>query len=180
MSSNPSSGSSIALQQCNYCNAAVNPEHLFCPVCKFPLKGTVVEQDKFIYQRGFKKEELKVLKSKTENAAIMLYIVAGLILLSGLIIFFISAQYDESVYIIAVTGILTIAFILLGNWSNKQPVPAIICAMVLYLLLFLFEVFNGVSTLASGLIIRISVVVVLVKALVSALKAKKIRKEYKL
>ena len=52
------------LQKCMSCSSFISPDHSFCPVCKFPLKGTQQEQDNFFYHRGYKQEQLKELKNK--------------------------------------------------------------------------------------------------------------------
>ena len=75
----------------------INPADLFCQKCGFPLKGSEEEQNNFIYQRGYKKMQVNELSDKASRASITFYIIAGIMMLSGLVSFFINAQDNESV-----------------------------------------------------------------------------------
>ncbi|HEY4149015.1 MAG TPA: hypothetical protein VGM41_08805 [Chitinophagaceae bacterium] len=120
------------------------------------------------------------LKGKSARAAITFYILAGVLLLWGVVGFFKADAGDIRIYIIGIYGFLAVAFLLLGVWSDKKPIPAIICGLVLYVALSILNFVADPGTITSGIIIKALIIVGLVRALVSALDAEKIRKEHKI
>ena len=180
MTLNPTLLPDANLQKCKCCSALVNPDLQLCPVCNFPLKGTEKEQTKFIYDRGFKQQELKELTVKTENAAITFYIIAGLSLLAGLMEFFRNADSDDSTLILAIYGAFTVIYIVLGSWSMKKPVAAITTGLVLYIMVLLLAALGNPAILFKALVFKAIVLGVLIRALINALNAEKIRKEHKI
>ncbi len=79
---------------CKCCNAAISDQDMYCSSCDFPLKATDDEQRSFIYQRGYKKEELKKLDIRVGYASIVLYILGGLLLLNGLVTFLLTHKMN--------------------------------------------------------------------------------------
>jgi hypothetical protein len=163
---------------CKCCNAAISDQDMYCSSCDFPLKATDDEQRSFIYQRGYKKEELKKLDARVGYASIVLYILGGLLLLNGLVTFFINAQNELIVISLLVYGVLSVSFICLGAWSTKKPIIAISCGLALYILLILLPFFTGITGLFGGIIGRLGVIGVLIWALVSASEAGSIKKQH--
>lgn len=163
---------------CRCCLEQINESDQFCKTCGFPLQGTEEQQNNFIYERGYKKMQVNELTNKASRAAVTFYIIAGLMLLSGIVMFFMNAQNDESSANLIVYGIISVLFLLLGVWSNKKPVAAIICGLSLYVVLILLQAAVDVSTIANGLIIKIFIIAGLVKALTSALEAERIKKQH--
>jgi hypothetical protein len=180
MSLNPPPNAAPSLAVCKCCHSEVNPHHNLCPVCNFPLKGTEEEQNNFIYERGYKQIELGELKNKSGKAANTFYVLAGLLLLVGLVQFFKNATDDLSVSVLIVYAALCIAFICFGIWSNSKPVPAIICGLSLYVLITILDWVESPAAIVHGLIIRGIIIYGLIRALTSALNAEKIRKEHKI
>ena len=169
-----------ALLQCKCCSESVNPNHEFCPICNFPLTATEEEQNEFIYKRGYKQIELNELKEKTGKAANTFYFIAGLLLLWGIIDFFKEEPGDLRIYIIAIYGFLAVVFLLLGVWSNKMPIPAIISGLALYLTITILDFVEEPEMMARGLLVRGLIVAGLIRALMSAINAAKIRREHKI
>jgi len=178
MSLNPTVGP--VLQECKCCTAAVNPSHELCPVCNFPLKATEKEQNDFIYQRDYKQLELGELKTKSNKAATTFYFIAGIMLLWGIVGFFRDATSDNSVYIIGIYGFLSVLYLCLGFWSKNKPVTAIITGLVLYILLTILDFIAEPLSIGRGLLVRVLIIAGLIKALKSALEAKKIKEEYRI
>lgn len=166
------------VRECKCCFEKINPADQFCQQCGFPLRATKEEQDKFIYLRGYQKSQVKELNEKASYAAITFYIIAGLLLLYGLVEFFINAQNDDSIAGLIIYGILSMIFLALGVWSNKKPVAAIICGIALYVVLMLLQAAGDPSSFARGLVIKGLIIAGLAKALVSALEAEKIKKQH--
>ena len=155
---------------CKCCCESINEQDQFCQHCGFPLRETEERQQRFVNNRGYNKEQLKKLESKIEYAAITFYILAGLLFLAGLFIFFFNTQNNLGVIFLVTNGILAILFFCLGAMSYKYPVASIICGLTLYLVIII----TGIS---SGIIINLLVMVALSSALINAFKAQSIRKQ---
>lgn len=158
---------------CKCCCDTINEQDQFCQHCGFPLQETDELQQRFINNRGYNKEQLKKLESKIEYAAIIFYILAGLLFLAGLLIFFFNTQNNLGVIFLVTNGILAILFFCLGAMSDKYPLASIICGLTLYLI-------SIVTGLSSGIIINLLVLVALTTALINAFKAQSIRKQHNL
>ena len=168
------------LQQCKSCSSSVNPDHRLCPVCNFPLKGTEQEQENYFNNLGYQKEQLKSLKNKTGDATVTFNVIALLTLLWGLISFFLNADKEDSIYYLIVYGILAIVYFVLGAWSRKQPIPAIICGLTLYVLGMIADMAAAPERAGSGIVIKVLIIAGLIRALVSAIKAKEIARTHKI
>ncbi|HSC39810.1 MAG TPA: hypothetical protein VLD19_18130 [Chitinophagaceae bacterium] len=117
---------------------------------------------------------------KTENAAITFYIIAGLSLLAGLMEFFKHADSDDSTLVLAIYGAFTVIYIVLGSWSMKKPVAAIITGLALYIMVLVLAALGNVETLYKAALFKVVVLGVLIRALINALNAEKIKKEHKI
>jgi hypothetical protein len=166
------------LPNCKCCFEKITPTDQFCKNCGFPLQGTDAEQNNFIYLRGYKKIQVNELNNKASRASITFYIISGILFLSGLVVFFINAQNNDSVPVLIVNGTLSVLFLLLGAWSAKKPVAAIICGLALYTVIILLQAITDISSVFQGLLIKILIIAGLVKALASALEAERIKKQH--
>ena len=164
--------------RCKSCFENTAPEDKFCQQCGSPLQGTEEQQNNFIFHRGYKKLQVKELNEKASYASITFYVIAGVLLLSGLLAFAFNAQNDDSTADLIIYGILSISFLLLGVWSNKKPVSAIICGLSLYVVFIVLQGLASVSGIFSGIILKVLVIAGLVRALVAALEAEKIKKQH--
>jgi hypothetical protein len=163
---------------CKSCFETTIPEDRFCQHCGFPLQGTEEQQSNFIYHRGYKKLQVKELNEKASYASITFYVIAGVLLLSGLLSFAFNVQNNDSAGELIIYGILSISFLLLGVWSNKKPVAAIICGLSLYIIFILLQAMVAVSGIFSGIILKVLVIAGLIRALVAALEAEEIKKQH--
>jgi hypothetical protein len=164
--------------RCKCCSKVVNIEDQFCQACGFPLKGTEENQNTFIYTRGYKHLELQGLERKIKSAGTTLYVLAGFFLLFGLGYFFINAGTNTSSGVLITNAIVAIIFLLLGYWSKKKPVAAIISGMVLFILVQLLSIFEDPSNIYKGIIIKIIIIGYLIKGMKSAFEAERIRKQH--
>jgi ribosomal protein L37E len=175
MSVDPSLQPATGTVRCKCCSEPVHENDQFCQHCGFPLRAPKLQQEDFIYQRSYQKMYANKLQQKAGKAAITFYIIAGLTFIVGLVYFFRHLQSDDSSVVLILDTIIAIIFLCLGVWSNKKPVPAIICGLVLYGLLLILQVISGVF---SGIIIQILVIAGLLRALTSALEAERIKKQH--
>jgi hypothetical protein len=122
--------------------------------------------------------EMVMLIKKIKSAGTTLYVLAGIFLIYGLGYFFINRTDDAVSAILITYAIVAVVFLLLGFWAEKKPVASIISGMVLYVLLQFMAAIDNPLNLLSGIIFKIIIISYLIKGLVSALEAEKIRKEH--
>lgn len=166
--------------ECTSCFGKVMEADQFCQSCGFPLKGSEEEQRQFTYNRQYQQMEINGLAQKVKSARNALFVTAGLFLLNGLAYFAFHPGENTASAVLITYGVLAVIFLLLAWWAEKKPLASLISGMVLYVLIFLMDVIADPRNLYQGVLIRIIVVVYLVKGLMSAMEAEKIRKQYNL
>jgi hypothetical protein len=164
--------------ECKCCFEKINPVDQFCQKCGFPLKGSDSEQQEFMYRRSFKKSELDFLAKKIESAATTLYVLAGLSFLIGIVYFFINRTTDDGSALLITYTIIAVIYLLLGVWSKTKPLASIISGMVLYVLLEIMGAIDNPLNIFKGIILKVIIISYLIKGLMSALEAEKIRRQH--
>ena len=164
--------------ECKCCFEKVNEIDQFCQACGFPLKGSEEEQKQFFYNRNYQHIEINALNKKIKSAGTTLYVLAGFFLLFGLGYFVINRTEDTASAILITNAVVAVIFLLLGLWSEKKPVASIISGMVLYVLVQLMSAIEDPLSLFKGIIIKIIIISYLIKGLLSAFEAEKIRKQH--
>ncbi len=141
---------------------------IFCQACGFPMKGTEEEQRSYRLRISSRKRLLADANKKISNAKTALFVLAGLVTLYGVIMFF---SEDDTASLI---GALLIAIIYLGlaAWASKNPFGAILTGMIIYLTLWVLDILVDPSAIYSGIIIRILIIGAFVKGIKSAREAK--------
>ncbi len=165
---------------CKCCFVKTTTADSFCQACGFPLKGTEEVQRQFFTNRNYQHMEMDLLKGKIKSAGTTLYVLAGIFLLYGLIYFFFQRSEDNASALLITNAIVAIIFLLLGYWSEKQPLAAIISGMTLYILVQLLAAFDDPLSIFKGIIFKVIIISYLIKGLSSALAAEKIKKQYNL
>ena len=166
------------VQECQCCFVKINAADQFCQACGFPLKGSDEEQKQFFYNRNYQHMEIHSLRKKITSAGTTLYVLAGYFIISGLIYFFINSKEDTASAILITNAAVAVIFLLLGYWAEKKPLASIISGMVLYALIILMDMFRDPVHIFSNLIFKIIITSYLIRGLVSALEAEKIKKQY--
>lgn len=166
--------STTAANSCKCCCELYNEEDHFCKSCGYPLRASEQEQVNFIYRRAYEKTQIKELDGKSQYASIIFYILAGLLLLSGLVFFFIHPEDDTASMVLVLSGSIAVIYLFLGMWSAKKPIAAIICGLIFFIVSFFLGVRLG------GIIINFAIAGGLIIALVSALNADRKRKQHNL
>jgi hypothetical protein len=165
---------------CRSCGNDVKESDTFCQICGFPLKAPREEQDQFIYDRDHKQLELRELKKKIKRAGTTLYVIAGLNLLLGLILYTVAPDSELAIAVLLTNLVVGGVFLGLAVWSKQKPVPALISALSLYILLQLILIAADPENIIRGIIIKAVIIVFLIRGLQSALDAEKIKKEHNL
>jgi hypothetical protein len=175
MSETESPATAASILECQCCFEKINPADQFCKNCGFPIHGTQEQQNKFIYERGYKKMQVNELTNKASKASLTFYIISGITLLSGLVMFFADLQNENGAGILIINAVIAILFLLLGVWSNKKPVGAIICGLSLYGVIILLQAVSGQF---GGIVIKVLIIAGLIRALLNALEAERIKKQH--
>jgi len=163
---------------CQCCFEKVSDADHFCQACGFPLKGSAEEQQHFIYTRNYQQMEIDSLSNKVRSARNTLFVLSGFFLLFGLGYFAVNRREDTASAILITNAVVSVIFLLLGWWAEKKPLASIISGMVLYILLILMAAIENPLSLFQGIIVKIIIISYLVKGLMSAMEAEKIRKQY--
>jgi hypothetical protein len=143
---------------CGYCakdlpDAAVK----FCPHCGYPQNGTEEERGTFLREKGREQQRASISHDRVNKARNALFWVAGLNMIPYIIL-------GEPVYIV-VGLVISLMFVGLALWSRKQPYPAILTALALYVLLILLAAIENPVSIFSGIIVKVLVLSALFYAL---------------
>lgn len=158
---------------CFYCKSSpLGDEIVYCPSCGFPQRGTEKEQSDFVWKKRALHRQLEEMQLKMDKAGNMLFITAGLFLVSYLI-----AAIQMGLSVLIEGGIICGAFVGFGFWARKNPYPAVLTGLIfLGTVLLLYAIINPV-TIISGIIWKIAIISALIYGLKAAREAKALREE---
>jgi len=146
----------------------------FCPHCGFPQHGTQWQMKSFMIRVKFKKKKLEEMKSKIRTARNILYGLAILNLIFGLIVSVNSASPAVGVIVSVITAGI---FFGLGLWCNKNPFAAILTGFFVFITTIVIGAVADPRTLLSGLVIRILIISAFVYGYKAAKDSQKMEKE---
>jgi zinc ribbon protein len=172
---------------CPHCTAANLPDARFCEACgkalPEPLAGQprIVDGSDVASTTAGKELQAATLQKQARRAAGALLVVAILQVAFGLlslaepeIVFGPGIEAPPAVYV-TVFGIAAVFFGLF-LWARKNPLPAAIVGLVLFLSLHLLEAVANPRSLAQGVIVKVIVIVILVKAIQAGVQYRKVEK----
>jgi len=167
----------ISLLQCSFCQTTIETENVFCINCGFPQNGT--EKDKAVFHAKNVMEKNKNMDAdkKIKSARNILYVIAGLSFVFGIILYYSSNEIS----ILLANGILSIIYIILGSWSIKKPLMALLLGLFLYLTTIIISAVIEPTNLIRGILWKIIIIAYLGKGIYSAssLKNEPLLKEEK-
>ena len=99
---------------------------------------------------------------------------------NSIYLFFFQGSNDNASALLITNAVVAIIFLLLGYWSEKKPLAAIISGMTLYILVQILAAIDDPLSILKGIIFKVIVISYLIKGLLSALEAEKIKKQYNL
>ena len=111
------------------------------------------------------------------NARIMLFIIAAMQLLP---IFLMgnATQYEKTITIV-VSVAVALMFAGLALYTKKKPFVALLLATILFVgLIILNAILMGISTIASGIVVKIIVIVLLIMGMRNATEAEDLKKAF--
>jgi hypothetical protein len=157
--------------ECYYCKTSpLNSDVIFCPSCGFPQNGTEEQQKKFITDKRVLLIHFEGANESIVKARNALF---GVAVLYGINYIILAAQ--AGIPAIIEGGILCSIFIGLGIWANKNPFPAVLTGLLLFVLIIILFAFVNPLTIISGILWKIIIVSALVYGLQAAKKAKDLK-----
>lgn len=158
---------------CENCKAVVEASKKFCPHCSFPIGGTEEEQRSFRLTVSSRKRLLSDANDKIKSAKQIMYVLAGLIFIFGLIQGFANDDFGTMI----VNLCISLLYLILAAWANKNPFGAILTAFIIYVSLILVNAVIEPTTLFSGIIMKVIVIGGFIKGTRSAKEAQDYLKE---
>ncbi len=146
----------VDLTICYYCKSTgLNEEDKFCPNCRFPQNGTQREMKRFLVNVANKKQLLIDKKKSVKKARIILFILAGLNFVFG-IVFGIVLNFNIQILIGSILGALI--YFGLGMWSRKNPFPAILSGFLIYVVFNVITAIANPATIVQGIIWKVLII----------------------
>lgn len=159
--------------QCYYCKTSLDPEINYCESCGFPQKGGETEQRVFIGNQRKKISELEELIKLEKGGRQVLFLLAGLNLIVAGVQAFVHESLPDTIAYLVITGL----YAGLGYLSRKKPFQALVAGLVLYLTFIAIYALVDITTLYSGPVIKLVMILGLASGINSIRKAEKLRKE---
>ncbi len=138
----------------------------FCVNCGYPEGGTEQQQSSYHARRVLKKRRGTEASKKIRSGRNSLFVIAAFTLAIGVFYFI---RYGDNATLIT-NAILAIIYMVLGFWSQKRPLIALILGLLVYLTTI---VLNGIlepETIYKGIIIKVLIILYLSKGINSALQ----------
>lgn len=154
---------------CSICKTPMVSENIFCPECGFPENGTDKDVAQFHARNAMKNNEHMDADKKIKSARNVLYVLAGFTIVFGIIYFFI--EKDDAILVTNV--ILGLIYLVLGSWTTKKPLVAILLGFLLYLTVIIISAIVEPSSIVRGVIFKIIIIGYLAKGVYSASSIKK-------
>jgi len=82
-------------------------------------------------------------------------------------------RFEDSATLIA-TGILAVIYVVLGYWSQKRPLIALVLGLLVFLTIVVIDAILDPSTIYKGIIIKVLVIGYLAKGINSAMQLRNI------
>lgn len=158
-----------AVINCSKCTTVLGENDKFCNSCGFPERGTEEDQKKYNYRIKIKKDVIEDAQKKLKNVRGVLYFIIGINVLVGIYYLTNDLTFYDGL------GSLIAAVIFTGCliWVNKQALTGILAAFVFWIVLQLLAIIVDPSTIIQGLLLKIIIVGVFIKGIISARDLKK-------
>ena len=165
---------------CPHCTAANPPDARFCESCGKALPASVAAQPRIVEDSQVasttagKALQAATLEKHSRRASSVLLVVAILQALFGAFVLPPRMFETHPVVFATVFGIAAIFFGLF-LWARRNPLPAAIVGLVLFVSLHLLEAVVRPESLRQGLIVKLIIIIVLVKAVQAGVQYRKVQ-----
>lgn len=123
----------------------------------------------------YKELLLKEAEDKLKTVKVILYIIAAIQLIVGIVFYFMNKE--NALYVVIIQVIVAIIFFGLALLVNKKPKLGVISALTLYAGLILLNAIYDTSSIYSGLIIKAAVIYAFVKGITAAKEVEALREK---
>lgn len=174
---------------CPHCGAMNPSGGAFCESCGKALPSAAASGPRILSSatgfastgagRSMQSDELQKQAKKAAGALLavaIIQVIFGAILVFALLPAGIPAA-TRNMIMLSVFGIGAV-FFALYFWARKQPLPASIVGLVLFITMHLLDAIADPTALARGLIMKIIIIVVLVNAIQAGLKHRQLKRQY--
>jgi len=165
--------------KCPVCKHSVNAEDEFCTNCGYPRRGTEHEQRIFLLKRNTKKNRSEEANKMLRQASNTLLVIGSLmaVMAIGTYLWGINGALQGDLGTFISNLILGLAFIGLGLWCLKRPLPAIVCGLSLFILVLIANAMVAPSAIFHWLILKVAVILLLSNGIRGALNGEKMKKQ---
>jgi hypothetical protein len=160
---------SPATSDCENCSATVPNSQKFCSQCSFPANGSDSEKQSFRLHVSSRKRFLSDAEDKIKSSKYIMFGLAGLFLIVGLVLGFGADDFEGMI----INIFCCIVYLILAAWCTKNPFGATLTALIIYATLMIVNAFVEPTSLYSGIILKIIIISALVKGIRSAQEAQK-------
>lgn len=163
----------IAEVSCENCDTKNSTDKKFCTTCSFPIAGAEEDKRSFRLVISSRKRLLSDAADQIKSAKIVIYVLAGIFFLSGMIAWF----SLEDLGSLVVNLCISLLYLIFAAWCSKNPFGAILTASLVYVTVQILNAFVDPTTIVSGIILKIVVIAAFVKGIRSAMDAQNYMKE---
>lgn len=149
---------------CENCQAVTLVTQKFCSQCSFPIGGTKNEQIAFRSNIAVRTRLLKESERHVNICKKLLYLLAGINIVLGLLAGFGADNFPSMISSICVA----LLFLILTAWADRNPFGAILTAFIVYLTLNVVNTIDNPTLLFRGIPSKIICVIAFVGGIRSA------------
>lgn len=141
---------------CHFCKSTGLKENdKYCPNCNFPQRGSQVEMKMFLNEIKQKEQLLKDKKKAVKKARNILYILAVLNLIAGVVMGLI-IENDMVVLIASLIG--ASIYFGLAEWSKRNAFAAILSGFFVYVVFVVIAAIDNPNTIYQGFLWKIIII----------------------
>src|SRR6478609_8513589 len=149
---------------CENCGSTNQNAQKFCSKCSFPINGTEEDKKKFKTKIRGHKFLMAEAEKEAKTAKTIILVLAGFVLLMGLYQGFVNDDFATMI----VNLCISLLYLILAAWSNKNPFGAILTAFIIYITMNVINAFFEPSSLLQGLLVKIFFIGAFIKGIRSA------------
>lgn len=173
---------------CPHCGTMNPSGGAFCEACGKALPSAAPSSPRVVTSasgfaatgigRNLQSEELQKQAKKAAGALLAVAIIQAAF---GALVIFVILPKDipaqtRNVLMVSVFGIAAV-FFALYFWARRQPLPASIVGLVLFITVHLLDAIQDPTALARGLIMKIIIIVMLVNAIQAGVKYRQLQRQ---
>lgn len=156
------------IMQCSLCETSLGDGSVFCSNCGYPERGTEKEKAVYHASKVMKKNKHFDAEKKIKSARNTLYVMGGFFFLYSMFYYF----NGNDLAVLTTNLILAISYFVLGYWSIKKPLAALLLGLLLYSTVVIISAIVEPASLISGILWKVLIIAYLGKGIYSALGLK--------